>query len=336
MKRAILRGPSQLEFEDIDLNADDLSEDQIYAETEFSAVSVGTESAAYLGQPPLRPGSPYPRFVGYCNAGKVMRVGREVRGFKVGDRILTHQSHQSAFACRSEDILARVPEFVSTKVASLTYLAHIGLAALQKADLRPGESVAVLGLGAIGLATVNVAAALGAHVVALGNDDYRLKKAAELGARASLRSDDPNLKQQIEAATAGVGIDLLVTTANSWESWRTALDIPRQQGRIAVLGFPGRSEGPPSFNPFDPFRFHSKQLTVYAAGSVPESHVAPNEIRFTLQRNMKMLLRLVGETRLSLDRLITHCVPWHELRQIYELAGRKDKTMIAAVLDWGK
>lgn len=336
MKRAILRGPSQLEFEDIHLNADGLSDDQIYAETEFSAVSVGTESAAYLGQPPLRPGSPYPRFVGYCNAGKVTRLGREVRGFKVGDRILTHQSHQSAFVCRSEGVLAWVPEFVSTKVASLTYLAHLGLAALQKANFRPGENIAVLGLGLIGLATVNVAATLGARVVALGNDDFRQKKAAELGAHACFRSDDPNLKQQIEAATAGVGIDLLITTANSWESWRIALETPRRQGRIAVLGFPGRSEGLPRFNPFDPFCFYSKQLSIFAAGSVPECHVAPSEIRFTLQRNMQMLLRLMEERKLSLDQLITHCVPWHELRQIYELAGRKDKTMIAAVLDWGK
>lgn len=334
MKRAILKAPKQLEFEDVVLKSDDLSDGEIYAETLFSAVSMGTESAAYEGYPSLRPGPLYPRFVGYCNLSRVMKVGKDVVGIKVGDQILTHQSHQSAFICESETVLACVSENISAQAASLTYLAHLGLAALQKADFRAGENVAVLGLGVIGLASVNVAAALGARVVALGNDDFRLKKAWELGAHACFRSDDPNLKQQIESVTAGEGIDLLITTANSWEAWRIALAIPRYQGRIAVLGFPGRSEGPPQFNPFDPSFFYSGQLAIFAAGFVPGSCLSPSEIRSTLQRNMQMLLRLMIEERLSLGRLVTHCVPWYDLESIYHRASMGDKSMVGAVLDW--
>lgn len=335
MKRAVLLGPGQLKFEDIVLDVDGLSDDHIYAETEFSAVSIGTESAAYAGQPPLRLGSPYPRFLGYCNVAKIMRVGKEVREFKVGDRIFTHQSHQSAFICSSNEIVAQVSG-VSSNIASLTYLAQLGLAALQKGGFRFGENVAVLGLGVIGLATVNVAAAVGARVIALGNDEFRMMKAVELGASACLCSDDPTLNQKIESVTDGRGIDLLITTANSWEAWRIALEVPRHQGRIAVLGFPGRAEGPPQFNPFDPFLFYSKQLTVFAAGCVPEGHVNAREAPFTLRQNMRMLLRLMEDGRLSLGSLVTHCVPWHELSQVYKASCRKDKSMIAAVLDWSK
>lgn len=336
MKRAILRGPKQLEFEDISLHVDDLADSDVYAETEFSSVSTGTELAAYLGHPPVHPWLTYPRFVGYCNVARVMKAGKEPCGIEVGDRILTQQSHQSAFICKSQDMLALVPESISSKVASLTYLAHLGLAALQKADYKPGEHVAVLGLGVIGLATVSIAVALGAQVVAIGNNDFRLQKAREFGAQACFRSDTPDLKSQIEAVTLGVGIDLLVTTANSWEAWRIALEVPRHQGRIAVLGFPGRSEGLPLFNPLDPFYFYTKQLTLFAAGSVSALHVAPSEIRFTLRRNMQMLLRLIQEGKLPLEQLITHCVPWYELQAIYELAVGKDKSLIAAVLDWSK
>src|SRR5688572_21668827 len=65
-KRAILNGPRELEFQDV-LLPPDITEDQLLARTEFSAVSLGTEMAAYSGEPPLRPGIIYPRLVGYCN-----------------------------------------------------------------------------------------------------------------------------------------------------------------------------------------------------------------------------------------------------------------------------
>lgn len=334
MKRALLRGAGRLEFEDVALDPDGLRDDEVYAETECSAVSVGTEYAAYAGHPPLRGGTSYPRLLGYCNVARVIKRGESVQVVRPGDRILTIQSHQSAFVCRARDVLAVVPDGVPSAPASLTYLAELGLAALQKSGFRPGENVAVLGLGVIGLATVAVGLALGGHVVAIGNDDGRLAKARELGAHLCLRSDGDGLAARIAEATGGVGIDVLVTTANPWAAWRLALELARPQGRIAVLGFPGRTEGPPLFNPLASSLFYAKQLSVFAAGQVPEMDAAPGEIRFTLARNMQLLGRLVQDGRLPLERLVTHTVPWKDLGAIYELAARHDRTLIGAVLDW--
>ena len=325
MKRVILRGPQQVAFEDVPLHPDDVSDGQFYAETECSAVSIGTETAAYLGHPPLRPGTGYPRVVGYCNVARVRRIRGRPEGVSVGDRIFTCQAHQSAFIASPREVLAVIPDSLSPSAASLTYLAQLGLAALQKAAFQPGERVAVLGLGVIGLATVQVATVLGAQVVALGNSELRIRKAEELGARAAFRSDDPQLASRVAAATGGAGIDVLITTANSWEAWRVALEITRPQGRIAVLGFPGRSEGPPTWNPLDSAWFYAKQLSLLAVGDVP----AP-----ALERNMGRLLQLMAEGRLPLERLLTHRVPWQALGQIYELASRKDKALIGAVLEW--
>ena len=336
MKRAVLQAPRQLKFEDLDINIEKLGRDQIYAETECSAVSVGTEAAAYLGLPPLRADVTYPRFVGYCNVARVRKVGQETSGIKVDDRIITHQSHQSAFICQAHEVLAVVPQAIASPTASLAYLAQLGLASLQKAQYCPGENVAVLGLGVLGLSTVGVAAALGAQVVAIGNDESRLMKARELGAQTCVRWDDSDIASRIDAATGGVGIDLLITTANSWEAWRTAMEAVRRQGRVAVLGFPGRGEAPPSFNPLDPRWFYGKQLSIFATGAVPELLAPPGDIRFTLHRNMQLVLRLVQDGKLGLERLITHHPPWHELEVIYKLAGAKDKSLIAAVLGWSK
>lgn len=325
MKQAILRGPRQMAFEEVRLDPDALTDGQFYAETEWSAVSIGTETAAYLGEPPLRSGTGYPRLLGYCNVAQVRRIHGRPAGVNVGDRVLTCQAHQSAFIASARDVLAIIPASLSPSSASLTYLAQLGLAALQKAAFQPGEHVGVLGLGVIGLATVQVATALGARVVALGNSELRIRKAAELGAQSGFGTDDPQLASHVETATGGAGIDVLITTANSWDAWRVALEVTKPRGRIAVLGFPGRSEGPPTWNPLDSRWFYAKQLSLLAAGDVP----SPD-----LERNMCQLLQAMMDGQLPLERLVTHRVPWHALEQIYDLASRKDKSLIGAVLEW--
>jgi threonine dehydrogenase-like Zn-dependent dehydrogenase len=331
-RRAKLYAARELAFEEFVLGRPD--RDHLLAETEFSAVSIGTELAAYLGEPPLRPGPVYPRLVGYCNVARVLEIGSEVPGVKVGDRIITHRCHESAFLCGAAEVLGVVPTTVTPEVATLTYLAHIGLGALQKARLEQGEIVAVLGLGVIGLATIGVARCLGHVVIALGNDPWRMDKAKVQGAAACFRSDAPELLKKIAEATHGRGIDVLVTTANSWQAWRTALEIPRLRGRIAVIGFPGRSEGPPRFNPLDSAFFYDKQLSILSSGPALVSPDAPEAALDGLRRDMATLLSFMATGRLQLDGLITHTVPWHQLRIVYEQAARHDKSLVAAILDW--
>src|SRR5450631_2192038 len=169
-QRARLLAPRVLRFEPMALAQGAPAPDEIVAITEYSAISIGTEKAAYVGLPALRAGPAYPRLVGYCNASRVFRVGTGVDEVSPGMRILTHQSHQSCFVCKESEVLAVIPPDLSSREASLTYIAHIGLTALQRAGLRAGESVAVQGLGPVGLATIALARAMDAgNIIAIGN-----------------------------------------------------------------------------------------------------------------------------------------------------------------------
>lgn len=322
-----------LEFETLDVDDENIGETALAARTLCSAVSVGTEVAAYTGQPPLRPGPIYPRRVGYCNVAAVEGVGRKVAGVERGRRILTHQSHQSGFVCDQADVLAVLDDTISSEVAAFAYLAQLGLAALQKGQFRAGETVAVLGLGAIGLATVGVVKAIGGNPMALGNDTFRLAKAREMGASESFDVFDPELPEKLSATSGGNGIDLIVTTANTWAAWRTALLISRFQTRIAVLGFPGRSEGLPPFNPLDSEHFYDKQLSIYGAGLTEDAGAS---ISPRLRENMQTILELIEKGRLDLAPLATHRTPWHQLSTIYEAAANHDKSLIGGLLDWTK
>ena len=85
-----LVAPQKIEFTEMELYEKDIGSNEIIAKTILSAISPGTELAAYMGQPPLRPSiQQYPRLLGYCNVARVVAVGRAVKDCRMGDSVLT-------------------------------------------------------------------------------------------------------------------------------------------------------------------------------------------------------------------------------------------------------
>jgi threonine dehydrogenase-like Zn-dependent dehydrogenase len=335
-QRARLLAPRELRFEAISLEADAPAADELIGLTEYSAVSIGTEKAAYAGLPALRAGPAYPRLMGYCNAARVLRVGAAATTLAPGMRILTHQSHQSCFCCQQSEVLAVIPAGLSSRAASLAYLAHIGLTGLQRAALRPGECIAVQGLGPVGLATIALARALDAGpIVAIGNSRIRADRALDLGATAALDAGDPDVAAGIAGLNGGRLADIVVSTVNSWSAWHASLQLVRAFGRIAVLGFPGRGEPLPDFNPLASEPFYTKQPTVISAGLAAGSDPwGDGDTAAHCRENMAFLLDLMQRGRLPLERLISDEVPWSDLDTIYRRAADGDKDLVAAVLRW--
>lgn len=92
-----LLAPYELVLIEEQINVDILREDEFIAETIYTAISPGTETAAFIGKEPLRPGSIYPRVVGYCNIARVLFKGKSILDISVGDIVLTFQSHRSHY-----------------------------------------------------------------------------------------------------------------------------------------------------------------------------------------------------------------------------------------------
>ena len=110
--------------------------------------------------------------------------------------------------------------------------------------------------------------------------------------------------------------------------------IARYAGRVSVLGFPGRLQPKPDFNPLDPEWFYGKQLTLLGAGFAPRSDCPPQDLRFNIRRNLQYILELMAARSLRLESLITHRLPASRMKEAYELAKQHDKSLIAAVFDW--
>jgi threonine dehydrogenase-like Zn-dependent dehydrogenase len=261
-------------------------------------------------------------------------VGEAVSRFRPGDRVFATTPHTSDYVGREMDMIVRIPDGVPSEEAAFTYLYHLGFHSLRRGHFEPGENVAVIGLGILGLAAVELTRALGGRVVALGNDESRLTRARELGAHLALRSDAADLTAQIDALTAGIGIDLVILAANPWPAYQTAMEVVRRNGRVAVLSLPGRGEPALDFNPLALEWFYGKALTIISvSGMSPYRYPTPEE-RFSVRNGCSYLLSLMADGALKPARLITHRLPYRRTVEAYEMAYHREKGMVGTVFLW--
>jgi threonine dehydrogenase-like Zn-dependent dehydrogenase len=341
MKIAMLHGPRDLRIEEQHLDSSDLQADEVWVETQITAFKIGTDRGNYEGAEQV-PGAPdYPRWVGDSNLGIVKGVGSGVERFQVGDRVVTRQPHQSEYIIAQDAGIVKVPDGVHPEDAVYTNLYALSAHCYRKALFQPGETVAVLGLGVLGLGAVALGPLLGARVVGLGNSPIRLEMAERMGAHAAYLSDDPDLGAKLDEFSGGVGIDLVILTANPWPAYRTAVEVVRSGGRVSIVSLPGRGEGPLDFNPLSMDWFYRKNLTLVAVSGpagylFPQAsgHAATVKNRFASDQANSFILSLMADGRLEPKRLITHRFHYTEMVKAYEMAYHREKSMLGVIFQW--
>ncbi|WP_336962707.1 NADPH:quinone oxidoreductase family protein [Sphingobium aquiterrae] len=189
----------------------------------------------YQTKPPL-PFSP-----GSEAAGIVDAVGPDVSTFRVGDRVAA-MTTWGAFAeqvvvdaARSFPVPADMPFDVAACFTMVYGTAFHAFA--QRAALRAGESVLVLGAaGGVGLAAVEVARAMGAHVIAAASSPEKLALATAHGAHETIDYSREDLKTRVKALTGGKGVDMVFDPVGGALADPAFRAIARN-GRYLVVGF---------------------------------------------------------------------------------------------------
>ena len=330
-----LTGPRTLNVREEPINLGDIGSNDIVAETIVSVISPGTEVAAYIGLPPLRPMKVYPRVNGYCNVASVLAVGKNVVDIKVGDRVSTHQSHRSAFRCHRSKVNSVLKPGDDAVSHATLYLWHLGYYPLIRSKAVAGMNVAIIGLGTLGLASVGAANLAGCNVIAVSDREWARQKAKDLGAKYMVSKKGlRESKSELEQATLGMGVDLVISTSNDWDDWRLALDIARDGGSIAIVGFPGRGTSLPEFNPLASQYIYDKELTIYACGNPPACDVSARDVRFNLSRNYLYLDEMIRTNRIDGRKLVSEIGAWTELDSIYKRMADREPGLLTVALDW--
>jgi len=353
-KQVIVHAPFDVRLDELPALNRPLGEFEMLVRTELSALSPGTETRIYTGLEADRFSYRvrYPFSLGYNNVGKILAVGNKVQSYSVGQRIFTRMPHLSEYVVaervagkseggtnsnvpQSYDVIAPVPDSVSSEEAVFTHLFVLGFNALHRGQYRFGENVVVIGVGIVGLGAVCMARAAGARVAAIGNSSSRLEVARKMGAdEIWLAGDDERGRAALFGGEAG--IDLVILCTDAWPAMKTATEIARRNSRIAVLGFPGVGQGPMPFDPFEPADFYNKSLSYIAVSWMPSDDYPPEYQRFTVKRMYRHILDLMARKRIDITPVVTHHFPIERIRDAFDLALSKDKSAIGIVLDWGE
>ena len=278
--------------------------------------------------------------LGYSSAGVVVEAGRD-SGFAVGDRVACGGA---GFANHAEcnavprNLIARIPDGVSFADASCATVGAIALQGVRQCEVRLGETVAVIGLGLMGILAVQMLKASGCRVIGFDPNAARCRLAEELGCD---RAVSGNLADEALAFSEGHGVDAVLITAatHSDEPVTVAAEISKKKGRVVATGLVGMnlprdayykkeidfrlscSYGPGRYDPV-----YEEQGVDYPFGYV----------RWTEQRNMAAFLQLVAEGKVTPSRLVTHRFPFDDALDAYQLLlGVRKEPYLGIVLEYG-
>ena len=144
-----------------------------------------------------------------------------------------------------------MPENVDSEDAVFCHLYTLSAQCYRKANFTPGENVAIIGVGVLGLGAIALGPLFGARTIAIANSEIRLEMAKKMGAHAGFLSDDKDLNLKLEEFTNRQGVDLVILTANPWPAYKTSVDIVRPGGRVSIVSLLGRGEKKLDFNPLE-------------------------------------------------------------------------------------
>ena len=251
-----------------------------------------------------------PLALGYCNVGRVAELGASSSGFQVGDRVASNGKHAEVVAV-PKNLCAKVPDGVSDEAAAFTVIAAIGLQGIRLADPKIGECVAVIGLGLIGLMTVQMLRAQGCRVLGIDFDVDRLELARRFGAETINPGAGEDVLARAAAFSRGAGVDAVLITASSKSNdpVAQAAKMSRKRGRIVLVGVVGLE--------LSRADFYEKELTFQVSCSYGPGRYDPayeeqghdypvGFVRWTEQRNFEAVLDLMASGALDVAPLISH------------------------------
>jgi alcohol dehydrogenase len=287
------------------------------------------------------------RILGHEGVGTVVEVGSAVSTVVIGDRVIIScisacgvcsYCHQGLYAhCLADEgasgigwifghlidgtqaelvrvpfadnSVYKVPEGVSDEAAvMLSDILPTGFEiGVRYGHVKPGDVVAVVGAGPVGLAAIMTASLYGAaRIIAMDLDVNRLEQAKSFGATDVVDSNDADWAAQVKAATDGLGVDVAIEAVGVPATFAACTDIVRPGGSIANVGVHGA-----------PVELALQDLWIMdlsiTTGLVSTSSTA-------------MLLKLVAQHKLAAEKFVTHRFAFNQMMEAYDTFGRAAET----------
>ena len=262
-----------------------------------------------------------PLALGYCNIGVVIGDSGTEMGYRVGDRIVSNGKHAEVVSV-PKNLCAKVPDNVTDECAAFTVLGAIGLQGIRLAQPGLGECVVVIGLGLIGLITVQLLVAQGCRVLGIDFDEAKLALARQFGAETASAQDDVVTAAYSFSRGRGVDAVLIAASTRSNDPIHDAAQMCRKRGRIILIGVTGLN--------LSRADFFEKELSFQVSCSYGPGRYDPayeehgndypvGYVRWTEQRNFEAVLDMMATGKLNVEPLISHRFALEDAASAYDL-----------------
>ena len=264
-----------------------------------------------------------PMPMGYSGVGRVIACGKGVTEVQAGDLVaMVGTAYHCEINRVSRTMFTKVPEELTDyRQAAFCALGGIALEGIHQAEVVPGETVAVIGLGLLGHITARILYAYGCDVIGFDVSDKTLPGTK---LKAFINSTDDKAAETAKAFTKGRGVDKVIITAATDSNGPIDLseEIARDRGIICMIGVTKME--------LDRRPFYQKELTFkiarsYGPGRYDSSYEEDGVdypigyVRFTEGRNVEEFLRLLAGGRMDLSDLITHVIPFSNASYAYKM-----------------
>ena len=310
--------PGRVELLEYDIADPDLYEVQI----ELQATGLCAWDLA-LFKGPHPPGTPYPFLHGHEGVGIVRRVGDRVDGLQVGDKV-TAMGNDSKLFARLANVPAQYVACLEDDVVDYQHWLAEPVACvangLEWSHLVPGDRVAVVGTGFMGLMLVQgLRYSLAQQVLALDVDDSRLALALQFGADRAINVGSTSGQEQIEALCREP-LDIVIEAAGTQSAFDLSYRILKRGGRLNLFSAQrGESRA------VDLLSWHGGGFQVFNTSP----SIAPDFARI-FGRATKLMQKGIFD----LKPLVTHVASPHEAQKLFELAAARGDGYIKGAVRW--
>jgi threonine dehydrogenase-like Zn-dependent dehydrogenase len=331
LRRLAITAPHRvevLEYEDRPLR-----DHEVLVKTEIASGKHGTTLAGFDGvnfagqrfeqgmrlfvEAPSQPesrGRGEPGGTGTAGVGVVQGVGPGVNRWAVGDRVFGHMDVRETNICR-EDALWPLGD-LDPKLSLCAEPAYVAFHCVRESQVRYGDKVAVIGLGAIGLLAVRMLAEAGAEqVIAVDPLAKRRDWAARNGAHHVLDPTAGDSAREIHELTGGPGVDVAIEVSGSYAALQTAIRAARITGTVCAAGFyQGESRGL-----WLGREMHHNRLTLIVPHGCGWGHPPRDHPRWDERRGYEAIISLMRQGKLTAPGLIDPVVTIDEGPAVFRL-----------------
>lgn len=314
MRSAVLVGPGKVRVEETAIPEPGPGEVRVRLE---GCGLCASNLPVWEGRPwftyPMAPGAP-----GHEAWGRVDKGGEGVKGLKVGERVamLSYHGFSEYDIAAADGVVALPPSLDGQAVPGEPLGCAMNI--FSRSGIRPGDRVAVVGIGFLGAILTRLAVGAGALVYALARRPYALEEAARCGAQTCLMDDHRKVLDRMSQLTGGAGCDVVIEATGMQWPLDVAGELTRVRGRMVIAGYHQ-----------DGLRQVNMQLWNWRGIDVINAHER-DPAAYT--HGIREAVSAIGMGLLDPSRLYTHSYPLDRIAEGFETLRQRPEGYFKAMV----